>query len=193
MIQTLARATPARTVRAGWLLLNFPLLALWDRDVMRLRPAAVAAGAVRRLGRADRPGGVDRRGSPTDELRRSTPCSPPAGRRRVVRLPAAAVRGGVTSATARARDGRSIIGNAWVYTLSLGVYCTAWTYFGSVGRAAASGLWFLPIYLGPTLAMLLAWMVLRKMIRIARSLPHHLDRRLHRQPLRQEPAAGRRW
>lgn len=67
----------------------------------------------------------------------------------------------------RARAGRSVIGNAWVYTLSLGVYCTAWTYFGSVGRAAASGLWFLPIYLGPTLAMLLAWTVLRKMVRIA--------------------------
>jgi len=69
----------------------------------------------------------------------------------------------------RARAGRSLIGNAWVYTLSMGVYCTAWTYFGSVGRAASSGLWFLPIYLGPTLAMLMAWMVLRKMIRIARS------------------------
>lgn len=69
----------------------------------------------------------------------------------------------------RAREGRSLIGNAWVYTLSLGVYCTAWTYFGSVGRAASSGLWFLPIYLGPTLAMLMAWTVLRKMVRIARS------------------------
>ena len=68
----------------------------------------------------------------------------------------------------RARAGRSVIGNAWVYALSMAVYCTAWTYFGSVGRAATSGLWFLPIYLGPTLAMLLAWPVLRKMIRIAR-------------------------
>lgn len=72
-------------------------------------------------------------------------------------------------ADGRARAGRSVIGNAWVYTLSMGVYCTAWTYFGSVGRAATSGLWFLPIYLGPTLAMLLAWTVLRKMIRIARN------------------------
>jgi Na+/proline symporter len=68
----------------------------------------------------------------------------------------------------RAREGRSMIGNAWVYALSMGVYCTAWTYFGSVGRAASAGLWFLPIYLGPTLGMLLAWMLLRKMIRIAR-------------------------
>jgi Na+/proline symporter/signal transduction histidine kinase len=68
----------------------------------------------------------------------------------------------------RAHANRSVIGNAWVYTLSMAVYCTAWTYFGSVGRAASSGVWFLPIYLGPTLAMVLAWMVLRKMIRIAR-------------------------
>ena len=70
---------------------------------------------------------------------------------------------------ARARQGRSVIGNAWVYALSMGVYCTAWTYFGSVGRAASAGVWFLPIYLGPTLAMALAWVVLRKMIRIAKA------------------------
>ena len=70
---------------------------------------------------------------------------------------------------ARARQGRSVIGNAWVYALSMAVYCTAWTYFGSVGRAASAGVWFLPIYLGPTLAMVLAWSVLRKMIRIARA------------------------
>lgn len=69
----------------------------------------------------------------------------------------------------RAREGRSLIGSPWIYTLSMGVYCTAWTYFGSIGRAASSGLWFLPIYLGPTLGMLMAWTVLRKMIRIARS------------------------
>ena len=69
----------------------------------------------------------------------------------------------------RAAGGRSLIGNAWVYTLSLAVYCTAWTYFGSVGRAASGGLWFLPIYLGPTLGLVLGWMVVRKMIRIAKT------------------------
>ncbi len=68
----------------------------------------------------------------------------------------------------RAAQGRSVVANAWAYALSMAVYCTAWTYFGSVGRAAASGVWFLPIYLGPTLAMVLAWTLLRKMIRIAR-------------------------
>jgi signal transduction histidine kinase len=68
-----------------------------------------------------------------------------------------------------AAEGRSVIGNAWIYGLSWAVYCTAWTYFGSVGRAAAGGVWFLPIYLGPMLAMLLAGIVVRKMIRIART------------------------
>ena len=69
----------------------------------------------------------------------------------------------------RAAAGRSVIGNPWVYALSMAVYCSAWTYFGSVGRAASGGVWFLPIYLGPMLAMILAWMLLRKMIRIART------------------------
>ncbi len=69
----------------------------------------------------------------------------------------------------RAQQGRSIIDNAWIYALSMAVYATAWTYFGSVGRAASGGVWFLPIYLGPTLAMVLAWMVVRKMIRIAKT------------------------
>ncbi|MDP3192787.1 sensor histidine kinase [Rhodoferax sp.] len=69
----------------------------------------------------------------------------------------------------RASRGRSIIANPWTYALSLAVYCTAWTYFGSVGRAASGGIWFLPIYLGPTLAMILGWLVIRKMIRIAKT------------------------
>ncbi|WP_296491734.1 sensor histidine kinase [Rhodoferax sp.] len=69
----------------------------------------------------------------------------------------------------RAAQGRSVIDNPWTYALSLAVYCTAWTYFGSVGRAASGGIWFLPIYLGPTLAMVLGWLVLRKIIRIAKT------------------------
>lgn len=69
----------------------------------------------------------------------------------------------------RAEAGRSIIASPWVYALSIAVYCTAWTYFGSVGRAASAGVWFLPIYLGPMLAMILAWVVVRKMIRIAKT------------------------
>ncbi|MCB0083992.1 MAG: histidine kinase, partial [Caldilineaceae bacterium] len=68
----------------------------------------------------------------------------------------------------RADTGRSIIANPYVYALSMAVYCTAWTFYGSVGRAARTGLGFLPIYLGPTLMAALWWFVLRKIIRISK-------------------------
>jgi Na+/proline symporter/nitrogen-specific signal transduction histidine kinase len=69
----------------------------------------------------------------------------------------------------RADQGRSIINNPYIYTLSIAVYCTAWTFYGSVGRAAAAGIGFLPIYLGPTLMACLWWFVLRKMLRITKA------------------------
>ncbi len=69
----------------------------------------------------------------------------------------------------RADQGRSVIGRPTIYALSLAVYCTAWTFYGSVGRAAASGLGFLPIYLGPTLVVLLWGSVLLKMVRVSKS------------------------
>lgn len=68
----------------------------------------------------------------------------------------------------RADAGRSIIANPTIYALSMAVYATSWTFYGSVGRAAASGVGFLPIYLGPTLVAALWWLVLRKMIRISK-------------------------
>jgi len=64
--------------------------------------------------------------------------------------------------------GKSIVANPYVYALSLCVYVSSWTFYGSVGRAASSGIEFLPIYLGPVLAMLLGWVVIRKMIRISK-------------------------
>ncbi|NVO32447.1 sensor histidine kinase [Hymenobacter lapidiphilus] len=64
---------------------------------------------------------------------------------------------------------RSWVSNPYVYALSMAVYCTAWTYYGSVGRAAHFGLEFVGIYLGPTLMAPLAWLVLRKIIRICRA------------------------
>ncbi|WP_346797897.1 sensor histidine kinase [Halomonas sp. Bachu 37] len=67
----------------------------------------------------------------------------------------------------RAEQGRSLIGSPTVYALSIAVYCTAWTFYGSVGHATQQGPGFLLIYLGPTLAMLLAPVVIRKMVRIA--------------------------
>ncbi|UOB17122.1 ATP-binding protein [Abyssalbus ytuae] len=60
------------------------------------------------------------------------------------------------------------VNNPYIYTLSLGVYCSAWTYYGSVGIAANSGINFLPIYLGPALAAPLWIVVLRKIIRISK-------------------------
>ncbi|MDH4232359.1 MAG: histidine kinase, partial [Nitrospirota bacterium] len=69
----------------------------------------------------------------------------------------------------RADAGRSIISNPYIYTFSIAVYCTGWTFYGSVGRAAATGVGFLPIYFGPTLAALLWWTVLRKMIHLSKA------------------------
>jgi len=53
-----------------------------------------------------------------------------------------------------------------VYTLSLAVYCTSWTYYGSVGKAATSGLSFLGVYFGPTIMCALWWLLLRRMVLI---------------------------
>src|ERR687897_930358 len=69
----------------------------------------------------------------------------------------------------RAEQARSIINTPYVYTLSIAVYCTAWTFYGSVGRATAGGVGFLPIYLGPTLMACLWWFVLRRMLRITKA------------------------
>ena len=56
-----------------------------------------------------------------------------------------------------------------IYTLSLSVYCTAWTFYGAVGYAARSGLEFVTIYLGPTLIFVGWWLVLRKLVRIGKT------------------------
>ncbi len=58
--------------------------------------------------------------------------------------------------------------NPYIYSLSLAVYCSAWTYYGSIGVAANSGINYLPVYIGPIM-IIPAWMViLRKIIRISR-------------------------
>ena len=86
------------------------------------------------------------------------------------------------------------IGSGWlrsplVYTLSLSIYCTAWTFYGAVGYAARSGLEFVTIYLGPTLVFIGWWRLLRKLVRIGRAPADHLDRRPDLLALRQvEPA-----
>src|SRR5690348_7169412 len=61
--------------------------------------------------------------------------------------------------------------SAWepaIYALSLGVYCTSWTFYGSVGRAASNGLDFVLIYVGPVMIMSLGYPLVRKILRIAR-------------------------
>lgn len=68
----------------------------------------------------------------------------------------------------RADAGRSVI-NATVYALAIAVFCTSWTFYGSVGRATTGGLSFLTTYLGPTIMFLFAAVIL-KMIRISKSL-----------------------
>ena len=67
----------------------------------------------------------------------------------------------------RAR-GRSVITNPYIYTLSMGVYCTSWTFYGSVGKAATEGISFLSVYLGPTVTAFFWWFILRKLLRICK-------------------------
>ena len=67
----------------------------------------------------------------------------------------------------RARSGRlGLLQSPLVYTLSISIYCTSWTFYGAVGSAARNGLEFLTIYLGPTLVFVGWWMLLRKLVRI---------------------------
>lgn len=56
-----------------------------------------------------------------------------------------------------------------VYTLSISIYCTSWTFYGAVGSAARNGLEFITIYLGPTLVFVGWWWLLRKLVRIGRA------------------------
>ena len=56
-----------------------------------------------------------------------------------------------------------------VYTLSISIYCTSWTFYGAVGSAARNGLEFVAIYLGPTLVFIGWWWLLRKLVRIGRA------------------------
>ena len=55
-----------------------------------------------------------------------------------------------------------------VYGLSLAIYCTSWTFYGAVGRAATSGIDFILIYTGPALVVTLGFPILRKMVRLAK-------------------------
>ncbi len=60
------------------------------------------------------------------------------------------------------------VNNPYIYVLSLAVYCSAWTYYGSVGIASQSGISFLTIYLGPVISLPLWILVMRKIIRVSK-------------------------
>lgn len=68
-----------------------------------------------------------------------------------------------------ARNKNRFLNAPLIYTLSLSVYCTAWTFYGAVGYAARSGLEFVTIYTGPTLVMIGWWWFLRKLVRVGRT------------------------
>ncbi|MEO1264501.1 MAG: PAS domain-containing hybrid sensor histidine kinase/response regulator, partial [Pseudomonadota bacterium] len=61
-------------------------------------------------------------------------------------------------------DGRPIL-----YALSIAIYCTSWTYFGSIGSAAKTGWDFVPVYLGPVLMFAFGWPLIVRVINIAKS------------------------
>jgi len=60
-------------------------------------------------------------------------------------------------------------GRPWIYPLSLAVYCTSWTFFGSVGLASKQGWDFLTIYIGPVLVIGFGYPLLLKIVRLAKS------------------------
>ncbi len=68
----------------------------------------------------------------------------------------------------RKLKGKSIVANPYVYALTLAVYCSSWTFYGSVGEVTNTGFQFITIYIGPTLTAFSWGFILRKMIRITR-------------------------
>lgn len=68
----------------------------------------------------------------------------------------------------RADAGRSVM-TSTIYALAIAVYCTSWTFYGSVGRATTGGFSFLTIYLGPTIMFMFAAVIL-KMVRVSKTL-----------------------
>lgn len=55
-----------------------------------------------------------------------------------------------------------------IYSLSLAVYCTSWTFFGAVGQASVEAWSFIPIYLGPIILFIFFWKLLSKLILVSK-------------------------
>ena len=60
-------------------------------------------------------------------------------------------------------------GRPIIYSLTLGVYCTSWTFFGSVGLANTTGYDFVPVYIGPILLFAVGWRLILRIVRLAKS------------------------
>src|SRR3984957_7110383 len=56
-----------------------------------------------------------------------------------------------------------------IYPLSLAIYCTSWTFFGSVGLASRTGYDFLAIYVGPILMIALGYPLIVRIVRLAKA------------------------
>ena len=64
---------------------------------------------------------------------------------------------------------RRTAGRPIIYSLSLAIYCTSWTYFGGVGLAASRGLEFTAIYIGPILMFTLGMPILKRIVTLAKT------------------------
>jgi Na+/proline symporter/signal transduction histidine kinase len=64
---------------------------------------------------------------------------------------------------------RPALGRPFIYALSIAVYCSTWTFFGSVGRASSTGWDFLAVYIGPALVFLFGWRLLTRIVRLAKA------------------------
>ena len=69
----------------------------------------------------------------------------------------------------RRRITRASSARLFIYPLSLAIYCTSWTFFGSVGLASRAGFDFLTIYIGPMLMFGLGFPLLTRIVRLAKS------------------------
>ena len=65
--------------------------------------------------------------------------------------------------------GESSTGRPAIYAFSLAVYCTSWTFFGSVGLSATTGYNFIPVYLGPIIIFGVGWPLLLRIIRLSKT------------------------
>jgi len=68
----------------------------------------------------------------------------------------------------RSAKGRSYASNPVIYSLSLAIYCSSWTFYGAVGRASVTGWEFLATYLGPAIVFIFGWRIIEKIILVSK-------------------------